>query len=187
MQGVYVLHIFSAGTYLSLAAYVLARNWRARLNWITAAVNLCFALWSASLAVSHYPGSSREVAALAYDVGSLAWGSMASISCLFIGAFMRPSLLRSKVFLTALIVPAVLTISAQWGGYLAADYVPSAWGYRYVWRAPGAYFFFAYYGAISGSASRRWYSARVIYRARSTRSSRGCSAAPQSCRSCSPP
>ena len=80
MSVFYVLHVFCAGTYLSLAAYVLARNWRARLNWITAAVNLCFALWSSALAVAHYPGISREVAVLAYDVGAVGWGSMASVS-----------------------------------------------------------------------------------------------------------
>ena len=151
MQGIYVLHVFCAGTYLSLAAYVLARDPRARLNWITASVNVCFALWSVALAVAHYPGCSKEVAALAYNLGSFAWGSVASVSCLFIGAFMRPALCRSKAFLTALIIPAAVTIALQWSGHLATDYVPSPWGgYKYVWQTPGAYFFFAYYGVYVG-------------------------------------
>lgn len=145
--GVYFIHLFCAGTYLALGGYVVARNPRSALNLTCAALNLCFAHWSASLAVSHYPGVSRETAALFYSIGCFAWGSFASFAGLFVAAFLRPTLLRSVPFLVALFAPAVLTIYAQWTGRLASSYPRAPWGYTYTLQnSVWAYAYLAYYG-----------------------------------------
>ena len=132
--------------YLGMAVLVVARRPRAVLNRTCALLIFSFAFWSASLAVSHYPSVSRETAILAYNVGSFAWGGFASIGALVIASFLRPALLRSKRFLAALVVPAVVAIHAQWTGGLAADYLSRPWGYSFVWRdSPQVVFYTLYY------------------------------------------
>jgi len=143
---VFLLHAFCAGTYLSLAGYVLARGVRSPLSWTCAAINLCFAHWSGCLAVSHAPNVSRETAVLFYSIGSFGWGSAASFAGLFAAAFLRPALLRSRPFLAALFVPAAITIYAQWTGRLALDYPVAPWGFTYLWQdSPWVWGFFAFY------------------------------------------
>jgi PAS domain S-box-containing protein len=143
---VFLLHAFCAGTYLALAGYVVARGARSSLNWACAALNLCFAHWSGCLAVSHFPGVSRETAVLFYSIGSFAWGSAASFAGFFAAAFLRPTLLRSKAFLVALFAPAILTIYAQWSGRLAIEYPETPWGFTYIWQdSPWVWAFFGFY------------------------------------------
>ena len=146
MGTVFLLHAFCAGTYLSLAGYVLARGVRSPLNWTCAAINLCFAHWSGCLAVSHAPGVSRATAVLFYSLGSFGWGSAASFAGLFAAAFLRPALLRSRAFIVALFAPAAFTVYAQWTGRLALDYPAAPWGFTYLWQdSLWVYTFFAFY------------------------------------------
>ena len=145
-HAIWLIHVACACVYLSMAVLVVARRPRASLNQACAGLILCFAFWSACLAVSHHPDSSLATAIRFYSVGSLAWGTFASLSVLFIAAFWRPTLLRSRLFWAALALPPVFVISAQWSGRLAASYPVRPWGYGYVWRdAFPAYFFIAYY------------------------------------------
>ncbi|HTV24155.1 MAG TPA: ATP-binding protein [Polyangiaceae bacterium] len=146
MGTVFLLHAFCAGTYLSLAGYVLARGIRSPLSWSCAAINVCFAHWSGCLAVSHAPGVSRATAVLFYSLGSFGWGSAASFAALFAAAFLRPALLRSKAFHATVFAPAAVTIYAQWTGRLALDYPATPWGFTYLWQdSPWVWAFFAFY------------------------------------------
>src|SRR5262245_13645997 len=106
----WLLHIACACIYLAMAVLVVARRPRATLNRVCGVLIGSFCFWSACLAVSHYPAVSRETAARFYSIGSLSWGSFASLAVLFIAAFWRPALLRSKLFAAALIVPAAVVI-----------------------------------------------------------------------------
>lgn len=151
LSRVWLLHVTCAAANIAMAAYLFARAPRARLTWTCAAITICFAYWSSCLAVSHYPGVSRDTAALFYDIGSFGWASFASFAALFIVSFLRPELVKRKWFAPALIVPPAVVIWAQWSGRLAADYVPRPWGYAYLWQENGwSYFFYAYYWLYMG-------------------------------------
>jgi PAS domain S-box-containing protein len=142
----WLLHILCGSVYLAMAVLVVARRPRETLNRICGVLILCFALWCATLAVCHYPHVSKPTARLFYNLGSFAWGSFASLAVLFLAAFWRPSLLRSKAFVAALVLPALVIIHAQWTGRLAADYVQRPWGYAFVWQnSLQANFFTGYY------------------------------------------
>ena len=92
--------------------------------------------------------TSLAVAARAYDVGALAWGSFASFALWFTLAFARPRWLRRPPVIVALIVPAVVAVGAQWAGGLAASYPARPWGHAFAWQSsPWTVGFYLYYGA----------------------------------------
>ncbi|MCA9595741.1 MAG: hypothetical protein KC776_20645, partial [Myxococcales bacterium] len=135
LANVWVLHVACATAYLGMAAFILGRGAETRLNQGAIAINVTFLLWSTCLAVSHFPGTSKETAELFYDLGSFAWGSFASVAVFFIATFLRPSILRRRSVQAALVIPPLLVVFAQWAGFLAEDYVKRPWGYAFVWRS----------------------------------------------------
>src|SRR5882672_8996936 len=155
----WLTHVTCAAIYLAMAVLVVSSRPRATLNRTCGLLIVCFAFWCACLAVSHHPEVSKATAARYYDLGSLAWGSFASLAVLFMASFWRPALLRSKLFVAALIIPPAVVIHAQWTGGLAADYLARPWGYAFVWRRSAqATFFIAYYSIymVGALASLLW-------------------------------
>ena len=147
LANVWVLHVACATAYLGMAAFILGRGAETRLNQGAVAINVTFLLWSTCLAVSHFPGTSKETAELFYSLGSFAWGSFASVAVFFIATFLRPSILRRRSVQAALVIPPLLVVFAQWAGFLAEDYVKRPWGYAFVWRSGfWSTFFFTFYG-----------------------------------------
>lgn len=141
-----MLHVACATVYLTMAVLVVARRPGAGLNWACGALILCFCAWSACLAVSHHPSTSPPTAELFYDLGSVAWGSFASLTVLFIAVFWRFRHLRARWFWAALVIPPAVVIHAQWTGKLAAAYPSYPWGHGFLWRdSPSATFYIAYY------------------------------------------
>ena len=148
---IWVLHLVCAGLYLCMAAYIVARGPKARLNWTCAAINACFFHWSLCLAVCHHPNTSLERAEFFYSVGSFAWASFASFAVLFIVTFLKSSVSRARWFWPALLIPPALVVNAQWSGWVAADYPMQAWGHGFAWQHSfWSYFFFTYYAIYMG-------------------------------------
>ena len=142
---IWLVHMGCAAVFMAMAVLVIARRPHALIHRTCGIVIADFALWSGCLAVSHHPHVSRATAARFYDLGAVAWAPFASLALLFLTSLSRPSRLRSKWFVVALIVPAALTLAAQWSGNLAADYVSRPWGWAYVWSDSGATTFFHLY------------------------------------------
>jgi PAS domain S-box-containing protein len=146
LAATWMLHVACACVYLTMAVLVIARRPREPLNRACGALILCFFHWSACLAVSHHPDASRATAQLFYSIGSLAWGSFASLTVLFIAVFWRPTLLRWPWFWVALVLPPIIVIEAQWTGRLATAYPLFPWGHGFVWRdSLQTNFFIAHY------------------------------------------
>ncbi|MCW5804727.1 MAG: response regulator [Deltaproteobacteria bacterium] len=145
-----LVHVGSVGVYLWMAIYVLWRAPRMQRSIGFAGIAICFAWWSASLILAHDPHVPRSEAALAYDLGAVAWASFASFSLWFALAFVgRRALLAARWLRPALAGPPLVIIVAQWRGAVAADYVHESWGWAYVWSAsPWTLFFYAYYSAF---------------------------------------
>ena len=145
----WLLHLTCAGLFLALSVLVVARRPAATLNRTCGLLIFSFAFWSACLSVSHYPQVSKETAARFYTIGSFAWGSFASLAALFMAAFWRASVLRSKAFILGLCLPPIACVYAQATGHMAADYLARPWGYSYVWRdGPAAALFSLYYAVF---------------------------------------
>ena len=147
MNALQLIHFTCVISYLYLAAYIIIKNHKSLLNLSCSAVILTFCHWSFSLIFVHDPSVSKETASLFYNIGSFAWASFASVALWFVMVFIdNKTVLKSKLFYLALVVPPVLVIYGQWTGSVAADYVPQPWGWAFVWsNSFWTYLFYTYY------------------------------------------
>ncbi len=142
-----LLHFFCFITYLYLAAHVLVLSWRSALNRTCSLLVLCFALWSFSLIYTHDHAAGEQTAALFYSIGSLAWGSFASLALWFVLVFVEEKRFRkSPWFFPVLFVPPSLLVYQQWAGQVAAGYALQIWGWAFIWSdSVWSYLFHVYY------------------------------------------
>jgi len=177
MTAVTLVYALALAAYLSLAVRVLRRRPRTLLHWSCAAVLVALALWSVEDIVHGMTAAPKSLAWVFGCIGSLGWGSFASIHLAFAMVLTRRlKLLRSWPVRLALVLPPVLFISVQivgklTGGYaLIGDYILTGYGWKTVWsKTPWVPAYYAYYALYTLVALflifRMWQSART-YRER---------------------
>jgi PAS domain S-box-containing protein len=177
MTAVTLVYALALAAYVALAVRVLRRRPHTLLHWSCAAVLAALALWSVEDVVHGMTSAPKSLAWVFGCIGSLGWGSFASIHLAFAMVLTRRlKLLRSRPVLLALAVPPALFIYVQIAGALTGahaligDYVLTGYGWQTVWsKTLWASSYYAYYGLYTLAALllifRMWRSART-YRER---------------------
>jgi PAS domain S-box-containing protein len=177
MTAVTLVYALALAAYLSLAVRVLRRRPRTLLHWSCAAVLVALALWSVEDVVHGMTAAPKSLAWVFGCIGSLGWGSFASIHLAFAMVLTRRlKLLRSWPVRLALVLPPVLFISVQivgkltGGNALTGDYILTGYGWQTIWsNTPWVPSYYAYYTLYTLAALflifRLWRSAKT-YRER---------------------
>lgn len=103
MNTISILHGIACLIYLSLAVYVLFRNYRSLVNLLCALVMIAFAIWAFGL-MFMVTAADKPAAAYWHSFSSFGWIGFAGVSLLFILALTRRLILLRKWFIVALIL-----------------------------------------------------------------------------------
>jgi PAS domain S-box-containing protein len=175
MTLVSLLCILALASYLALAVRLLSKRPRTTLNWTCVFVLFGLAAWSLEDIVHGFPSASPELVRLFGDIGSLGWGTFASLNLAFVLVFThRRHLLRKWFVYLPLAALPWLIVFAQLSGRMVADYAPSVNGWRTVWSTSAwPTVFNVYYLSFTllalGLVFRFWWKAKFLYERKQAR------------------
>ncbi len=147
MTIVALLNVFALVAYSALAMRILTKRPRTALNWTAALVLAALTVWSVEDVVHGIPSASLGLARLFEDIGSVGWGTFASLILVFALVLTgRRRVLKSwPIYIPLAGLPA-LTIYAQFTGHLNASYVLGRYGWATVWPTSWpTYTYYAHY------------------------------------------
>ena len=125
------LHFFITIIYVYLAVYIFLKNPKALVNRICVVVFFCLSTWSFSLVFIHNPHSSKHIARLFSNIGSLGWATFGSLFLWFILAFSgKEMLLKKKWFYLLLFGIPLVFIYKQWTNFLFIDFAKEYFGWK---------------------------------------------------------
>ena len=124
-------HFFCAIAYGYLIAFILAKNPKALLNRLLAALFACFLIWSIGKIFTHYPGTSEATATRTMRFIIIGAWNCSSFALWFALAFTEKNIwLKRKWIYAVLFGPPVAIILYQWmtGGVLSYVHHDFGWG-----------------------------------------------------------
>ena len=128
------IHFIAFLVYFSLIIIVLIKDSKSLLNKSCAVLLACFALWSFSFIFIHNSDTSKEIATLFDNIGSIGWGSFASFFLWFsLIVTEKEKILKTKIIYPLIFIPPLLIIYKQWTGLIVRDYVEHSWGWGGLW------------------------------------------------------
>lgn len=140
------VHFFCLVLYVYLAVFVLARNPKAPINRVAAAILICFALWSLGGVFSHSFTTSKATVMFTENISAPGWAAFASFYLW--GAFLftkKEKILKSRFFYPALFLPPLLFIYKQWTNHMVVDVIKTHYGWGIVWSSSiWPYLYYAY-------------------------------------------
>jgi len=128
------IHFFGLIAYCYLAAYIIRKNPKERLNHVCVGFILCLAIWSLQMVVVQSPQSSLDNAILFMNIGSLGWIGMGYSFLCFAFILSDYSFVLRKPWYHALVGGlGILLIIYQWKGKVVTGFARQPYGWAYTW------------------------------------------------------
>ncbi len=140
------LHFFAFLVYLYLAVFVIYKNPKSHTNRTCAILLVCLAIWNFGHIFVHDLNTSKNIAKLFNNIGSLGWISSSSLFLWFSLIFAKKKILKTKLLYPLLFILPLLFIYKQWTNSLIVDYIKQPYGWSDIWsESIWPYLFHIYY------------------------------------------